>query len=320
MKFRKCGNSGLKLPVISLGLWHNFGAGDVYSNSEAVFKKAFECGISYFDLANNYGRPHDGSAEETMGKILNKNFTSNDRDNMIIATKAGYDMYDGGPYNDGGSKKYLISSINQSLKRMNLEYVDIFYHHRFDPETPLEETMSALDLIVKHGKALYIGISNYNPEQTEKACIILKELGTPCIVNQLPYSMFNRKIEGSQLETHKQTGIGTVVFSPLSQGLLSDKYIHGIPENSRIGRHSLYLHENDVTKEKIDKIIKLNDLAAERGQTLAQMALAWNLRDDVTSVIIGASSTKQVEDNIKAIENLNFSSQELNTIENILKY
>ena len=320
MKFRKCGNSGLKLPVISLGLWHNFGAGDVYSNSEAVFKKAFEFGISYFDLANNYGRPHDGSAEETMGKILNKNFTSNDRDNMIIATKAGYDMYDGGPYNDGGSKKYLISSINQSLKRMNLEYVDIFYHHRFDPETPLEETMSALDLIVKQGKALYIGISNYNPEQTEKACVILKELGTPCIVNQLPYSMFNREIEGSQLETHKQTGIGTVVFSPLAQGLLSDKYIHGIPENSRIGRHSLYLHENDVTKEKIDKIIKLNDLAAERGQTLAQMALAWNLRDDVTSVIIGASSTKQVEDNVKAIENLNFSSQELNTIENILKY
>jgi len=320
MKFRKCGNSGLKLPVISLGLWHNFGAGDVYSNSEAVFKKAFECRISYFDLANNYGRPHDGSAEETMGKILNKNFTSNDRDNMIIATKAGYDMYDGGPYNDGGSKKYLISSINQSLKRMNLEYVDIFYHHRFDPETPLEETMSALDLIVKQGKALYIGISNYNPEQTEKACVILKELGTPCIVNQLPYSMFNREIEGSQLETHKQTGIGTVVFSPLAQGLLSNKYIHGIPENSRIGRHSLYLHENDVTKEKIDKIIKLNDLAAERGQTLAQMALAWNLRDDVTSVIIGASSTKQVEDNVKAIENLNFSSQELNTIENILKY
>ena len=320
MKFRKCGNSGLKLPVISLGLWHNFGAGDVYSNSEAVFKKAFECGISYFDLANNYGRPHDGSAEETMGKILNKNFTSNDRDNMIIATKAGYDMYDGGPYNDGGSKKYLISSINQSLKRMNLEYVDIFYHHRFDPETPLEETMSALDLIVKQGKALYIGISNYNPEQTEKACVILKELGTPCIVNQLPYSMFNREIEGSQLETHKQTGIGTVVFSPLAQGLLSDKYIHGIPENSRIGHHSLYLHENDVTKEKIDKIIKLNDLAVERGQTLAQMALAWNLRDDVTSVIIGASSTKQVEDNVKAIENLNFSSQELNTIENILKY
>ena len=320
MKFRKCGNSGLKLPLISLGFWHNFGAGDVYSNSESVFKKAFECGISYFDLANNYGRPHDGSAEETMGKILNKNFTSNDRDNMIIATKAGYDMYDGGPYNDGGSKKYLISSINQSLKRMNLEYVDIFYHHRFDPETPLEETMSALDLIVKQGKALYIGISNYNPEQTEKACVILKELGTPCIVNQLPYSMFNREIEGSQLETHKQTGIGTVVFSPLAQGLLSDKYIHGIPENSRIGRHSLYLHENDVTKEKIDKIIKLNDLAAERGQTLAQMALAWNLRDDVTSVIIGASSTKQVEDNVKAIENLNFSSQELNTIENILKY
>lgn len=320
MKFRKCGNSGLKLPLISLGFWHNFGAGDVYSNSESVFKKAFECGISYFDLANNYGRPHDGSAEETMGKILNKNFTSNDRDNMIIATKAGYDMYDGGPYNDGGSKKYLISSINQSLKRMNLEYVDIFYHHRFDPETPLEETMSALDLIVKQGKALYIGISNYNPEQTEKACVILKELGTPCIVNQLPYSMFNREIEGSQLETHKQTGIGTVVFSPLAQGLLSDKYIHGIPENSRIGRHSLYLHENDVTKEKIDKIIKLNDLAVERGQTLAQMALAWNLRDDVTSVIIGASSTKQVEDNVKAIENLNFSSQELNIIENILNY
>ena len=276
-------------------------------------------GITYFDLANNYGRPYDGSAEETFGKILSKNFSSYDRDNMIIATKAGYDMWNGGPYNDGGSKKYLISSLNQSLKRMNLDYVDIFYHHRFDPDTPLEETMSALDLMVRQGKALYIGISNYNAEQTENACKILKDLGTPCIVNQLPYSMFNRNIEGKQLTAHKELGVGTVVFSPLAQGLLTDKYLHGIPENSRIGRHSLYLHENDVTEEKINKIKKLNELASQRGQTLAQMALAWNLRDGVTSVITGASSIKQVEDNVKTLDCLEFTNDELNLIENILK-
>ena len=319
MEYRKCGNSGLKLPVISLGLWHNFGAGDVYSNSEAIFKRAFEMGITYFDAANNYGRPFDGSAEETLGRILKKNFSSNDRDRMVIATKAGYDMWEGGPYNDGGSKKYLISSLDQSLKRMNLEYVDIFYHHRFDPETPLEETMSALDLIVRQGKALYVGISNYNSEQTEKACKILNELGTKCIVNQLRYSMFERRIEGKQFEVHKENGVGTVAFSPLAQGLLTNKYIKGIPSDSRIAKHSLYLHETDVTEEKIDKVIKLNKIAEERGQTLAQMALAWNLREDLTSVIIGASSVKQIEDNVKTIENLKFSKEELYKIEEILK-
>lgn len=318
MLYNKCGNSGLKLPAISLGLWHNFGAGDVFSNSEAIFKRAFELGITHFDLANNYGRPADGSAEETLGRILKKDFTSYDRDKMVISTKAGYDMWEG-PYGDGGSKKYLVASLDQSLKRMGLEYVDIFYHHRFDPKTPLEETMRTLDLMVRQGKALYVGISNYGAEETKRASKILKELGTPCLINQLRYSMFDRRIEQGQLQANKEEGIGTIAFVPLAQGLLTDKYINGIPKDSRIGRESLYLHENDVTEEKINKVIKLNEIAKERGQSLAQMALTWDLRGDVTSVLIGASKVKQVEDNVKAIENLNFSEEELNRIDSILK-
>lgn len=320
MIYNRCGNSGLKLPAISLGLWHNFGAGDVYANSEAILKRAFELGITHFDVANNYGRPYDGSAEETLGKILKKNFGSNDRDRMVISTKAGYDMWGGGPYERGGSKKYLISSLDQSLKRLGLEYVDIFYHHVPDSETPLEETMAALDLIVRQGKALYVGISNYNSEQTKKASEILKRLGTPCLINQVSYSMFDRHIEEDNLfETHKEEGIGTIAFVPLAQGLLTDKYIHGIPEDSRIGRNSLYLHDNDVTEEKVNKIIKLNEIAKERGQSLAQMALAWTLRGDLTSTLIGASKVKQIEDNVKTIENLKFSQEELDMIEKILK-
>lgn len=318
MLYNKCGNSGLKLPAISLGLWHNFGAGDVFSNSEAILKRAFELGITHFDLANNYGRPADGSAEETFGRILDKNFTSNDRDKMIISTKAGYDMWEG-PYGDGGSKKYLVASLDQSLRRMGLEYVDIFYHHRYDLETPLEETMRTLDLMVRQGKALYIGISNYGPEETKRASQILKDIGTPCLINQLPYSMFDRHIEGEQFKVHKEEGIGTIAFVPLAQGLLTDKYIKGIPQDSRIGKNSIYLHEKDVTEEKINKVIKLNEIAKERGQSVAQMALAWTLRGDLTSALIGASKVKQVEDNVKALENLEFTKEELDIIDEILK-
>lgn len=317
MLYNRCGNSGLKLPAISLGLWHNFSSRDVFSNSEAIFKRAFELGITHFDVANNYGRPYDGSAEETLGRILKKNYTSYDRDKMIISTKAGYDMWEG-PYGDGGSKKYLIASLDQSLKRLGLEYVDIFYHHRYDSETPLEETMRALDLMVRQGKALYVGISNYGPEETKRASKILKELGTPCLINQLQYSMFNRKIEGKQLEIHKEEGIGTIAFKPLFQGLLTDKYLNGIPKDSRIGKHSLYLHEKDITDEKLNKVIKLNEVAKKRGQSLAQMALAWTLRGDLTSVIIGASRPAQVEDNVKAVDNLEFSKEELDIIDKIL--
>ncbi len=318
MIYNRCGNSGLKLPAISLGLWHNSGENDVFSNSEAILKKAFELGITHFDLANNYGRPADGSAEETFGRILKKNYNLYDRDKMVISTKAGYDMWEG-PYGDGGSKKYLVASLDQSLKRMGLEYVDIFYHHRYDPETPLEETMRTLDLMVRQGKALYIGISNYGPKETKRASQILKELGTPCLINQLPYSMFNRRIEGEQLAIHNEEGIGTIAFVPLAQGLLTDKYIKGIPEDSRIGRQSLYLHESDVTEEKINKVAKLNEMAKERGQSLAQMALAWTLRGELTSALIGASKPSQVEDNVKALDNLKFSKEELDRIDEILK-
>ena len=269
-------------------------------------------------MANNYGRPADGSAEETFGRILNKNFTSNDRDKMVISTKAGYDMWEG-PYGDGGSKKYLVASLDQSLRRMGLEYVDIFYHHRYDPETPLEETMRTLDLMVRQGKALYVGISNYGPEETKRASQILKDLGTPCLINQLSYSMLDRHIEQEQFKVHKEEGIGTIAFVPLAQGLLTDKYIKGIPEDSRIGKNSIYLHEKDVTEEKINKVIKLNEIAKGRGQSLAQMALAWALRGDVISVLIGASKVKQVEDNVKALDNLEFTKEELDRIDEILK-
>jgi L-glyceraldehyde 3-phosphate reductase len=317
MIYNKCGNSGLKLPAISLGLWHNFGAGDVFSNSQAILKRAFELGITHFDVANNYGRPADGSAEETLGKILKQDFTPCDRDKMVISTKAGYDMWEG-PYGDGGSKKYLVASLDQSLKRMGVEYVDIFYHHRYDPETPLEETMRTLDLMVRQGKALYVGVSNYGLEQTRKASQILKELGTPCLINQLPYSMLNRSIEGEQFKVHKEEGIGTIAFVPLAQGLLTDKYLKGIPKDSRIGKNGLYLHESDITEEKLGKITRLNEVAKERGQSLAQMALAWTLRGDLTSAIIGASRPSQVEDNVRALDNLEFSKEELDIIDEIL--
>ena len=319
MKYIKCGNSGLYLPRVALGLWHNFGSVDPIENQKAIVFEAFNNGITHFDLANNYG-PIYGSAEENFGRILNKDL-SNYRDEMIISTKAGYDMWPG-PYGNGGSRKYLISSLDQSLKRMNLDYVDIFYHHRPDTDTPLEETMGALTDIVKKGKALYIGLSNYHPKELKEASKILKENGTPCLIHQFSYSMFNRlsEVEGLH-DVHKEEGIGSIAFSPLAQGLLTNKYLHEIPEGSRAKKvSSKFLNEKDITAEKLDKIRKLNDIAGERGQTLAQMALAWVLRNDaVTTVLIGASKAEQIVDNKNIINNLSFSVKELEIIEEILK-
>ena len=319
MKYIKCGNSGLYLPRVALGLWHNFGSVDPIENQKAIVFEAFNNGITHFDLANNYG-PIYGSAEENFGRILNKDL-SNYRDEMIISTKAGYDMWPG-PYGNGGSRKYLISSLDQSLKRMNLDYVDIFYHHRPDPDTPLEETMGALTDIVKQGKALYIGLSNYHPKELKEASKILKENGTPCLIHQFSYNMFNRlsEVEGLH-DVHKEEGIGSIAFSPLAQGLLTNKYLHEIPEGSRAKKvSSKFLNEKDITAEKLDKIRKLNDIAGERGQTLAQMALAWVLRNDaVTTVLIGASKAEQIVDNKNIINNLSFSVKELEIIEEILK-
>lgn len=319
MKYIKCGNSGLYLPRVALGLWHNFGSVDPIENQKAIVFEAFNNGITHFDLANNYG-PIYGSAEENFGRILNSEL-SKYRDEMIISTKAGYDMWPG-PYGNGGSRKYLISSLDQSLKRMNLDYVDIFYHHRPDPDTPLEETMGALTDIVKQGKALYIGLSNYHPKELKEASKILKENGTPCLIHQFSYNMFNRwsEVEGLH-DVHKEEGIGSIAFSPLAQGLLTNKYLHGIPEDSRAKKiSSKFLNEKDITAEKLEKIIQLNDIAGERGQTLAQMALAWVLRNDaVTTVLIGASKAEQIVDNKNIINNLSFSVKELEIIEEILK-
>jgi L-glyceraldehyde 3-phosphate reductase len=316
MRYNRCGKSGLKLPAISLGLWHNFGEIDVFDNCQKLILHAFDEGITHFDLANNYGPP-PGSAEETFGKILHKNLYAH-RDELIISTKAGYYMWDG-PYGDWGSKKYLVSSLDQSLKRMKLEYVDIFYHHRPDPETPIEETMAALDLIVRQGKALYIALSNYSADQTKKAAKVLKELGTPCLIHQPKYSMFERWVEGGLLDVLEDNGIGCIPFSPLAQGLLTDKYLKGIPEGSRATR-AQFLKPEMITPEKIEKIQKLNNIAQKRGQTLAQMALAWVLKDNrITTVLIGASSTSQIDDNLKALQNLNFEASELKEIEEILK-
>lgn len=319
MKYIKCGNSGLYLPRVALGLWHNFGSVDPIENQKSIIFEAFNNGITHFDLANNYG-PIYGSAEENFGRILNKELIQY-RDEMIISTKAGYDMWPG-PYGNGGSRKYLISSLDQSLKRMNLDYVDIFYHHRPDPDTPLEETMGALTDIVKQGKALYIGLSNYHPKELKEASKILKANGTPCLIHQFSYSMFNRwsEIEGLH-DVHKEEGIGSIAFSPLAQGLLTDKYLHGIPEDSRAKKvSSKFLNEKDITTEKLEKIRQLNKIAEERGQTLAQMALAWVLRNDaVTTVLIGASKPEQIIDNKNIINNLSFSDKELQTIEEILK-
>lgn len=317
MEYRRCGKSGIKLPAVSLGLWHNFGDVDVMENFRNTLKLAFDSGITHFDLANNYGPP-PGSAEENFGKILQEDFKAY-RDELIISSKAGYTMWDG-PYGDWGSKKYLVSSLDQSLKRMKLEYVDIFYHHRPDPETPLEETMSALDLIVRQGKALYVGISNYHPEEAEAAFKILKDLGTPCLIHQPKYSMFERWVETEGLlDLLEQEGVGCIPFSPLAQGMLTNKYLHGIPEDSRAARPTGFLQESQLTAERLDQIKKLNELAEQRNQSLAQMALSWILKDQrVTSVLIGASKPAQLADSLKCLDNTSFSVEELKSINEIL--
>ncbi len=316
MQYNRCGKSGLLLPLVSLGLWHNFGGVDVYENSREMVLSAFDLGITHFDLANNYGPPY-GSAEENFGKIL-KNDLNRYRDELIITSKAGWDMWPG-PYGEFGSRKYLIASCDQSLKRMGLEYVDIFYSHRPDPDTPMEETMMALDQIVRSGKALYAGISSYSPEQSQEAFDILKSLGTPCLVHQPSYSMFNRWVEDGLLDVLGKNGVGSVIFSPLFQGILTDKYLKGIPEDSRAAKFNTYLKTSDITPEMVEKVQKLNILAQSRGQKMSQMALAWALRDKrVTSVIIGASKVSQIEDAVATQENLNFSIEELEAIEQIL--
>jgi len=318
MQYRRCGHSGIKLSALSLGLWHNFGNVDITENYRKILHTAFDSGITHFDLANNYGPP-PGSAEENFGRILKMDFAAY-RDELIISSKAGYTMWDG-PYGDWGSKKYLVSSLDQSLKRMGLEYVDIFYHHRPDPETPLEETMAALDLIVRQGKALYVGISNYRAEQAEKAIKILKEMGTPCLIHQPKYSMFERWAEGGLLDVLGKEGVGCIPFSPLAQGMLTNKYLHGIPQDSRAASsNSPFLKKEMLTDERLQQIKKLNDIAITRGQSLAQMALAWLLKDErVTTVLIGASKPEQLLDSLKCLENIQFSTDELAQIETILK-
>jgi len=326
MEYRRCGKSGLKLPSVSLGLWHNFGHIDNFENGRNILRLAFDNGITHFDLANNYGPP-PGSAEENFGKIFKDDFKSY-RDELIISSKAGWGMWPG-PYGDWGSKKYLVASLDQSLKRMGLDYVDIFYHHRPDPETPLEETMTALDLIVRQGKALHVGISSYQSEEAAKAIKILKQLGTPCLIHQPKYSMFVRWVEDanqpngmSLLDVLEKEGVGCIPFSPLAQGLLTDKYLNGIPKDSRAASHrgNGAIEEDAITDENINKVKKLNELAVKRDQTLAQMALAWILKDPrVTSVLIGVSKPEQVTDSIKCIDNYKFSSDELKQINEILK-
>lgn len=317
MKYNRCGASGLQLPAVSLGLWHNFGSNGNFDNMQDMCHTAFDHGITHFDLANNYG-PVPGSAEENFGRILAKGL-GRYRDELIISTKAGYDMWPG-PYGNWGSKKYLVASLDQSLKRMGLDYVDIFYHHRPDPNTPLEETVRALDGIVRSGKALYVGISNYNKEQTIAAAELFKELGTPFIINQRKYSMFVRDIEKDGLKDYAAAhGIGIITFSPLAQGLLTDRYFHGIPEDSRVRTDGRFLKEAAIVEETLKKVRALNDLAAQRGQTLAQMALSWILRDgDITSVLIGASKPSQILDNIGIVHATAFSEEERRRIEEIL--
>ncbi len=313
--YRRSGKSGLLLPAISLGLWHNFGFVDSIDNARNVLRCAFDLGITHLDLANNYGPP-PGSAEENFGKIFKSDFQSH-RDELFIATKAGYLMWEG-PYGDWGSRKYLISSLDQSLKRMNLDYVDVFYHHRPDPNTPLEETMGALTDIVRQGKALYVGISNYKPEETQKAAELLKASKTPFILHQARYSMLDRWVEDSLLETLEQNGVGCITFSPLAQGMLTDKYLNGIPKDSRAGGGSVFLNPENVNSN-IDKIHKLNDVALHRGQKLSKMAIAWILRQpQVASVLIGASSANQLKENVKALDNLEFTDEELKLIDGIV--
>jgi L-glyceraldehyde 3-phosphate reductase len=317
MPYARCGQSGLKLPRISLGLWYNFGGLDVYENSRAIARRAFDLGITHFDLANNYGPP-PGSAEQNFGRILREDLRPY-RDELIISTKAGYDMWPG-PYGEWGSRKYLLASLDASLKRMGLEYVDIFYSHRPDPDTPLEETMGALDAAVRQGKALYVGISNYSVEQTLEASQILWDYGTPCLIHQPRYNMFDRWVEDGLLDTLEQEGIGCIPFSPLAQGLLTDRYLNGIPEGARATKtERVWLTPEDVNKT-IGKARKLNELAQGRGQSLAQLAIAWILRKpQVTSALIGASSVRQLEQNLAALDKLDFSVDELDAIEQILK-
>lgn len=316
MPYRKCGNSGIKLPAISLGLWHNFGHVDVLENSRSIIQLAFDQGITHFDLANNYGPPA-GSAEENFGKILKEDFAKY-RDEMIISTKAGYYMWEG-PYGEWGSKKYLVSSLDQSLKRMGLEYVDIFYHHRPDPNTPLAETMGTLDLLVRQGKALYVGISNYSAEEAAEAIAILHSLGTPCLIHQPKYSMFERTPETGLLDVLGKEQVGCIPFSPLAQGMLTDRYLQGIPADSRAAKSHGFLQVDQLTKARIQQIQKLHQLAQQRGQSLAQMALAWLLKDSrVTSVLVGASRPEQLAESLNCLNNLEFSSAELLAIESIL--
>lgn len=318
MEYRRCGKSGLRLPLLSLGLWHNFGDNDDQDNAREILHTAFDNGITHFDLANNYGPPY-GSAESNFGKFFKQDFKQY-RDELIISSKAGWDMWPG-PYGNFGSRKYLIASLDQSLQRMGLDYVDIFYHHRPDPETPLEETMGALDQIVRDGKALYVGISQYNAEDTAKAAKILKELKTPFIIHQPRYNMIDRWVENGLMDTLEQNGLGSIVFSPLEQGILTGKYLKGIPKDSRAATEGSYLDKSQITDEVVSQIQQLNELAEKREQSLAQMAVAWLLKDErVTSVLVGVSRKSQLEDNLKAIRNIHFSTEELKEIDNILNF
>ncbi|GIU50432.1 MULTISPECIES: L-glyceraldehyde 3-phosphate reductase [Shewanella] len=318
MAYERCGRSGIRLPQLSLGLWQNFGADDPRSNARSMLQTAFDSGITHFDLANNYG-PHYGAAESTFGSIYQQDFTPY-RDELIISSKAGYDMWPG-PYGMGGSRKYLVASCDQSLKRTGLEYFDIFYHHCMDPDTPLEETMQALDYIVRSGRALYVGISNYQPKQTQQAIAILRQLGTPLLIHQPRYNMFDRWIEDGLTDVLNAEGVGSIVFSPLAQGVLTDKYLNGIPDDSRAAQqHQIYLASKDITPARLAKVQALNNIAKQRGQSLAQMAIAWTLNNDaVTTCLIGASRSAQIIDSVNALDKLDFSEQELAAINNILK-
>ena len=317
MVYNRCGKSGLKLPAISLGLWHNWGGNDVYENAKSMTHRAFDLGITHFDLANNYGPPY-GSAETNFGQIL-KEGLGEYRDEMIISSKAGYDMWPG-PYGEWGSRKYFVASCDQSLKRMGLDYVDIFYSHRFDPDTPLEETMDALDSIVRSGKALYVGISSYDAAQTKEAAAILRDLGTPCLINQPRYSMLDRWVEDGLLDAVEEEGMGCISFSSLAQGLLTNKYLNGIPTNSRAGRDDGCLQKDEIDENLINRVKALHVIAERRGQTLAQMAVAWVLKHPaMTSVILGASRIQHIEDAVASLKNLQFSADELDEIEVILK-
>ncbi len=315
--YKRCGNSGIMLPSISLGLWHNFGFDTTFQNIRNIIHTAFDNGITHFDLANNYGTPY-GSAEENFGHIM-KHDLKKYRDELLISSKAGYEMW-AGPYGNFGSRKYMISSCDQSLKRLNLDYVDIFYSHRPDPDTPIEETMQALDYIVRSGRAMYAGISNYNPEQTKEAISVLKSLGTPCLIHQTKYSMFNRTPEEGLLDVLEEEKVGAIAFSPLAQGLLTDRYLNGIPKNSRIDKPNPFLTKNSISEEVLAKVNSLNKIAKNRNQSLAQMSISWLLKDKrISSVLVGASSSKQLKNNLQSLDNLTFSLEELSAIDEILK-